>query len=88
MTHDVRIDKCCADAVADGRKRFEVRRNDRGCNAGDRVRFAVTDGIDRCCDHPIRGTTWRIACVHSGLGMEAGYVAFGIRPRRKRGTAE
>ena len=88
MTHDIKIDKSYADAIADGRKRFEVRRNDRGYNAGDCVCFTVTDGICKCYDHPIHDTTWRITYVHSGLGMEVGYVAFGIEPCHKKEIAE
>lgn len=76
MLHLLKIQKCYADAIIDGRKNFEVRINDRGYNAGDKVIF------NEVCDfpgHPITNMTFEITYVHSGLGMEFGYVVFGIK---------
>jgi len=76
MLHLLKIQKCYADAIIEGRKNFEVRLNDRGYNAGDRVIF------NDVCDfpeHPIVNMTFEITYVHSGLGMAPDYVVFGIR---------
>ena len=80
MTHQLKILEQYADAIADGRKNFEVRINDRGYNAGDQVSFIVKDnlGID-VLHHPLEGKRFEITYVHSGLGMGMGYVVFGIR---------
>ena len=84
MLHDLKIEKQFADAVLDGRKTFEVRRNDRGFNAGDRVRFTVVDNGGSFQfthhDHPLDGAVYNITYVLSGWGIEEGYVAFSIAP--------
>ena len=82
MLHELKINKPFADAVLDGRKTFEVRKNDRGFNAGDLVRFEVVEhGVAttfRCEDHQLNGEMYRIGYVLSGWGLEDGYVAFSI----------
>lgn len=84
MLHELNIERQFADAVLDGRKTFEVRRNDRGFNAGDLVRFEVIEHgaatTFRCEDHPLNGEMYRIEYVLSGWGIEEGYVAFSIAP--------
>ena len=84
MLHELKIEKQFADAVLDGRKTFELRKNDRGFNAGDLVRFEVVEhGVAftfRCDDHPLNGEVYRIGYVLSGWGLEEGYVAFSIAP--------
>lgn len=79
MMHELKIERQFADAVMDGRKTFEVRRNDRGFNAGDTVRFTVfEDGVP--IKHKLNGAEFRIGYVLSGWGIEEGYVAFSIKP--------
>ncbi len=84
MLHELKIERQFADAVLDGRKTFEVRRNDRGFNAGDLVRFEVVEhsgaATFRCEDHPLNGEMYRIKYVLSGWGLEDGCVAFSIAP--------
>ena len=80
MVHVLKILEQYADAIVDGKKNFEVRINDRGFNAGDEVSFLVIDnyGIE-CLYHPLDKKKYKITYVHSGLGMESGYVVFGIK---------
>ena len=80
MTNKIKIDRSYADAIIDGRKKFEVRLNDRGYNAGDKVKFEVYDGVLRYCDHPLNECIYDIIYVHSGLGLKEGYVVFTIEP--------
>lgn len=84
MTHDLKIERQFAYAIHEGRKTFEVRRNDRGFNAGDRVRFTVVEqGVATeavCKDHPLNGAVYNITYVLSGWGLKEGYVAFAIAP--------
>ena len=84
MLHELKIDKHFADAVLAGRKTFEVRRNDRGFNAGDLVRFEVVERgaafVFSRESHPLNGEMYRIGYVLSGWGLEEGYVAFSIAP--------
>ena len=79
MLHVIKIREQYANAIAEGRKNFEVRINDRGYNAGDQVTFVVQDnlGID-VLHHPLEGKKFDITYVHSGLGMGSGYIVFGI----------
>ena len=81
MMHELKIERRFAYAVFDGRKSFDVRRNDRGFNAGDRVRFTVVEQDAATCeDHPLNGEVYRITYVLSGWGLKEGYVAFAIAP--------
>ena len=84
MLHDLKIERQFAYAIHEGRKTFEVRRNDRGFNAGDRVRFTVVEqGVATefvCKDHPLNGAVYHITYVLSGWGLEDGYVAFSVAP--------
>ena len=84
--HELKIEKQFADAILDGRKTFEVRRNDRGYNAGDTVRFTVLeDGVP--IQHKLIGAEFRIGYVLSGWGIEEGFVAFSIAPVYDEGSA-
>ncbi len=80
MTHTIKIAESYADAIIDGRKTFEVRKNDRGYNAGDKVRFKVIYK-DGCLftSHPLNEKIYQITYVHSGLGLEKGYVVLSIK---------
>ena len=81
--HKLKILKQYADAIADGRKAFEVRLNDRGYNAGDYVTFIVRDSMGvEVTHHTLEEKVFEITYVHSGLGMENGYVVFGIKERK------
>lgn len=80
MIHYIKIREQYADAVEEGRKNFEVRLNDRGYNAGDEVAFTVVNEFDMTdLYHPLSEKKFKITYVHSGLGMEKGYVVFGIK---------
>lgn len=84
MLHCIKIREQYADAVADGRKNFEVRLNDRGYNAGDEVAFTIIDEFGTTdLFHPLNKKKFKITYVHSGLGMENGYVVFGIEEIKK-----
>ena len=79
MKHIIKITEPYAEAIVDGRKNFEVRKNDRGYNAGDVIWFKViyADGC-QFTSHPLQDKKYKITYVHSGLGMEHEYVVFGI----------
>lgn len=69
-------------AVADGSKPFEVRRDDRGFQRGDYVQLVE---VSQPRDGQIptgREARYEITYVLTGgqLGIEPGYVVFGIRP--------
>lgn len=87
MEHVLKILKPYADAIAEGKKNFEVRLNDRGYNAGDEVSFIVKEGGFTIFNHPLCDKKFKITYVHSGLGLKDEYVVFGIK-ELKREEAE
>lgn len=83
--HCIKIKEMYADAIADGRKNFEVRLNDRGYNAGDEVAFTVVNEFGMTdLHHPLNKKKFKITYVHSGLGMKEEYVVFGIEEIKKK----
>ena len=77
MEHFIKIERPFADAVCDGRKKFELRRNDRGYNTGDLVRFHCTEqGED--VRHRINSRKFKITYCLNGYGLREAFVAFGF----------
>ena len=81
MTHSIKIRESFANAVNTGEKTFEVRKNDRGYQKGDIIKFTVLYDSDGCemIDHPLSMKKYEITYVLSGWGIEDGYVVFGIK---------
>lgn len=78
MMHDLKILERFADAVVDGRKTFEVRRDDRGFVVDDIVFFRCIDDDGMSVKHAIDGVAWRITYVLSEWGIKDGFVVFGV----------
>ena len=83
MTHYIKIKESYANAIDEGRKNFEVRLNDRGYNAGDRVKFSVIADCGVPMPHALDKKAYKITYVHSGLGLKEEYVVFGIEEIKK-----
>jgi len=81
QTHHIKIQWTFADAVYNGLKTFEIRKNDRGYQAGDRVVFSVIgdNGVDAVA-HPLARRPYRITYLLHGWGLQDGYCVFGIEP--------
>lgn len=77
-THDLKLNIEFCDAVLSGEKNFEVRKNDRGFQTGDLIRFIPTDGTEHA-QHEISGHTYKITYILNGWGIKNGYVVLGIR---------
>jgi len=78
--HDLKIKKDYADSIWFGGKNFEVRYNDRNYQKGDFIIFFVVDNDGNHLDgHILDGKYYMITNVHSGLGMQDGYVVLGIK---------
>jgi len=87
--HNLKTWPAFFDAVRDGRKTFEVRKNDRGFQTGDVLvlqKWTQNNGHDPAepltgprgwfeDDDPIRA---RVTYLLSGFGIEPGYVVMGI----------
>ena len=79
--HNIKILKEFANAVYEGTKTFEVRKNDRDYKIKDIVIFTVVDSDGNfISDHPLNDKHYEITYILSGWGVEEGYVVFGIKP--------
>lgn len=85
MTHEIKIKKTFVYPILTGEKCFEIRKNDRGYQRGDRIRFKVADTslLETKQEQELRlaieSRAYQITYVLNGWGLEADYVAFGIR---------
>lgn len=80
--HELKLRETFADAVLDGDKTFEIRRNDRGFQTGDCIRFK-TIGFDSNIGefpamHEIDDHLFRIKYILNGWGLRDEYVALAI----------
>jgi hypothetical protein len=76
MKHELKILPQFAQAICQGDKNFEIRKNDRGFQKGDFIHFITPDKDPY---HNISLNTYEITYVLNGWGLEPGYVAFGIK---------
>lgn len=66
--------------ILDGKKTFEIRKNDRGFQRGDFIRFKVEDTRESpTCNYPIEDKVYVITYVINGYGLHDGYVVLGIK---------
>lgn len=78
-THNIKLlYRFCSD-VSTGIKPFEVRKNDRAYQKGDRIKFIPVDEQGKTYNHEIEEKTYEITYVLSGWGIEQGYVVLGIK---------
>lgn len=75
--HEIKLKIEFCDDVLNGRKSFEIRHNDRGYQAGDKVKFIpVRERVN--ASHPIEQETYLITYVLSGWGIQEDWVVFSI----------
>jgi len=81
ITHVLKIEKQWAEARLRGDLLFEVRRNDRGFQKGDRVKYAVVDPKtgEVIEDHVLNRCEFEITYVLAGIpGIAEGYCVFSV----------
>ena len=80
MTHELKLQEPFCTAIYDGTKTFEIRKNDRGYQTGDKIKFIPVHGhgIPMVIDHPIKHCLFTITYVLSSWGLEPGYVCLSI----------
>lgn len=81
MKHNLKLKECFEEAVANGDKRFELRRNDRCFQRGDTVTFTVIDNEEKPVSSTLDVCEFEITYVLSGFGMREEFVAFGIKEK-------
>lgn len=88
-THTLKVLTKYADAIMDGTKTFEIRKNDRGFKVGDKIVFEVlaNEGYDvgTAARHPLNGETYRIDYILDDFeGLAQKYVALAISKECKQ----
>lgn len=79
-THKLKLNIEFCDDVMNGIKTFEIRKNDRGFQTGDRIVFVpVEGGLKTKTYHPIETKEYVITYVLNEWGLERGYVALAIK---------
>lgn len=68
-THDLKIQQCYLDNILSGRKRFEIRRNDRDFQVGDWMKLQSIDGTN--------GVQCKIIYI-SSYEQKEGFVVIGF----------
>lgn len=82
-THRLKVLIKYADAIMDGTKTFEIRKNDRGYKVGDKIVFDVVANegyaVGTAARHPLNGETYRIDYILDDFeGLARKYVALAI----------
>ena len=80
QTHNIKLNWNFTKAVRDGEKTFEIRKNDRGYQKGDRVIFQAVNDAGLTVADPINRETYEITYLLHGWGLQDGYCVFGIKP--------
>lgn len=74
--HELKIYPKYFDSILDGKKKFEIRKNDRGFQVGDNVLIREWDNIKYSGRTIYAKITYLLD--DKFIGLETGYVAFGI----------
>lgn len=82
-THRLKVLIKYADAIMNGTKTFEVRKNDRGYKVGDEIVFDVVTNegyaVGEAARHPLNGDVYRIDYILDCFeGLAQKYVAMAI----------
>ena len=77
QTHNLKINWNFTKAVLDGEKTFEIRKNDRGYQKGDRVIFQAVNEAGLTVADPINRKAYEITYLLHGWGLQDGYCVFG-----------
>ncbi len=78
-THKLKILETFADDVYIGNKNFEIRKNDRGYQKGDTIKFTCVDKQGNTLPHTISEKIYEITYVLNGYGLKNGFVVLGIK---------
>jgi len=87
MVHLLKIKQCYLYHILEGRKQFEIRKNDRDFQVGDVIQFLpIEDSNYNIYDLVESVPYFRITYIHHGLGMQKNYVCISIEPQLKKYT--
>ena len=81
-THEIKLNINFCEDVLSGEKNFEIRKNDRGYQKGDHIKFIPVEmkgGVPLRRHSAIENKKYIITYVLSGWGLQPDFVAFGIK---------
>lgn len=84
--HELKLSLNFCDAVYAGIKTFELRKNDRGFQTGDLIRFTPvkfdeSELAARFPEHPVQKKLYEITYILNGWGLNPDCVALGIKEK-------
>ena len=77
MIHELKIDKNYLRRLVSGKKKAEIRLNDRDYQLGDTLKFYNTTRYVNPGDNDF-WELFNITHIHSGLGLKEGYVCLSV----------
>lgn len=80
QTHYIKLRVELCGAVLCGDKCFEVRKNDRGYQKGDRIVFQAVNSAGLTVPHAVNREAYEITYVLHGWGLQEEFCVFGIKP--------
>jgi len=85
MHHELKIEQCYLIHILEGKKTFEVRKNDRDFQVGDTIRFLpIQDSNYDAYRHTSTIPEFSIDYILSCFGgINQGYVCMAIKPIKK-----
>ena len=78
--HYLKLNQKYCKAVYYGDKSFEIRRNDRGYQKGDRIVFQAVNDAGLTLSHAVNNQAYMITYLLHGYGLQEGFCVFGIKP--------
>ena len=81
MEHSIKIEQAYLRHILEGKKTFEVRKNDRDYQVGDTIYFMPLKDENHydVYANGYKEQLFEITYVHQGLGLQEGYCVLGIR---------
>ena len=78
-THKLKLKIDFCEAVLNGTKTFEIRKNDRDFKMGDLINFTPVDNDGEAGYHKVQNCTYKITYILSGWGLKDNYVVLAIK---------
>lgn len=86
MRHELKIEQQYFIHINEGKKTFEIRKNDRDFQVGDTISFLPLENESYSYPEQLRQEkikpcfVWIITYVHQGFGVNQSYCVLGIKP--------
>lgn len=77
--HLLKLNINFCDDVLSGKKSFEIRKNDRGFQTGDIIKFIPCDNNIGTVSHKIAERKFKITYILNGWGIKNDYVVLSIK---------